>query len=293
MELDEGRLPLGVDEAKSMDTKAIHKAEGAWDGPVGHDPHHHVHAFWGQGNEVPEVVMCRLRLRESPIWFLLHGMDQVWKLDGVLNEKHRNIVPDDVPVPFLGIELHSKAANITRQVRRALVAGHGREAYEDRGFLPGALKEIGLRDIGQRRIILEIPMRPEAAGMYHPLGDALMVEVEELLAEVKIFERRGAACTDPERILVVGDGDPLLSGQDGSVPTCTLVYFSASTGHHILISVLRRFALPGSVLRRTTGCMFLRHNLLLSHTSNAIGGKNNPLVPVFLAQTSGDGLHVL
>src|SRR5262245_4488730 len=267
MELDEGRLPLGVDEAKSMDTKAIHKAEGAWDGPVGHDPHHHVDAFWGQGNEIPEVVMCRLRLRESPIWFLLHGMDQVWKLDGVLNEKHRNIVPDDVPVSFLRIELNRKAADIARQVRRALVAGHGREAYEDRGFLPGALKEISLRDIGQRRIILEIPTRPEAAGMYHPLGDALMVEVEELLAEVKVFERRGAACTDPERILVVGDGDPLLSGQDGRVPPCTLVYFSTNTGHHTLISVLRRIALAGSVLGRTPGCVFLCYALCFPHTS--------------------------
>src|SRR5499426_1369102 len=117
-------------------------------------------------------------------------MDQVWKLDGVLNEKHRNVVPDNVPVPFLRIELHGKAADVAHQVRRALVAGHGREAYEDRGLLPGALKEIGLRDIGQRRIILEIPTHPEAAGMYYPLGDALMVEVEELLAEVKIFERR-------------------------------------------------------------------------------------------------------
>src|SRR5262252_3517624 len=196
MELDESRLPLGVDEAEGMDAEAIHEAEGAWDRPVGHDPHHHVHAFWGQGDEVPEVVMRRLRLRKAPIRFLLHRMDQIRKLDGVLNEKHWDIVPDDVPVPFLRIELHGKAADVTRQVRRALVAGHGREAYEDRGLLPGALKEVSLGNVSQRRIVLEIPTHPEAAGMYRPLGDALMVEVEELLAEVKIFERRGTAGTD-------------------------------------------------------------------------------------------------
>src|SRR5262249_36695219 len=174
------------------------------------------------------------------------------------------------------IELHGKAADVTRQVRRALVAGHGREAYEDRGLLPGALKEVSLGNVSQRRIVLEISTRPEAAGMYHPLGDALMVEVEELLAEVKIFERRGAACTDPERILVVGDGDPLLSGQDGRVSACTLVYFSSRTGHHTLIMVLRRIALVGSVLGRATGCRFLWHALLLSHTSTAIRVRTIP-----------------
>src|SRR5262249_59524685 len=137
------------------------------------------------------------------------------------------------------IELHGKAADVTRQVRRALVAGHGREAYEDRGLLPGALKEVSLGNVSQRRIVLEIPTHPEAAGMYHPLGDALMVEVEELLAEVKIFERRGTAGTDLERILVVGDGDALLCGQVGRVPTSILVHFAAGTGHHTLISHLR------------------------------------------------------
>jgi hypothetical protein len=89
-----------------------------------------------------------------------------------------------------------------------------------------------------------------------------MVEVEELLAEVKIFERRRAAGADLERILVVGDGDALLRSQVGRVPASTLVHFATGTGHHTLISVLRRFALVSSVFRTTVG-RFLRHILLL------------------------------
>ena len=49
MELDEGRFPLGIDEAEGMDAKAFHEAEGARDRPVRHDPHHHVHAFRASG----------------------------------------------------------------------------------------------------------------------------------------------------------------------------------------------------------------------------------------------------
>ena len=38
------------------------------------------------------------------------------KLDRVLNEENRNVVADDVPVAFLRIELHGKAAHVARQI---------------------------------------------------------------------------------------------------------------------------------------------------------------------------------
>ena len=33
-----------------------------------------------------------------------------------------------------------------------------------------------------------------------------MVEVEDLFAEVEVFERRRPACAHPQRVLIVGDG---------------------------------------------------------------------------------------
>src|SRR5262249_15004367 len=117
-------------------------------------------------------------------------------------------------------------------------------------------------------IVLEIPTRPEAAGMHHALGNTLMVEVEELLAEVKIFERRGAARPNPERILVVGNGGALLRGQDGRVTAGALVHFTASTGRDVLISVLCRFALAVSTVCCATRGGFLCHGFLLSHISH-------------------------
>ena len=43
VELNEARLPLGVDEAEGMHPEAFHHAQAAGDGPVRHDPHDHVH----------------------------------------------------------------------------------------------------------------------------------------------------------------------------------------------------------------------------------------------------------
>ena len=69
----------------------------------------------------------------------------------------------------------------------------------------------------KRLVVLEVAMSAEAAGMDDPLGDALVVEVEDLLAEVEVFQQRRAAGADPERVLVVRDRDALLRGQHGHV----------------------------------------------------------------------------
>ena len=55
-------------------------------------------------------------LRIGSVSFHLHGMDEVWKLHRVLYEEHGDIVAHQVPIALLGIELHRKAADITRCV---------------------------------------------------------------------------------------------------------------------------------------------------------------------------------
>ena len=62
----------------------------------------------------------------------LHGVDQVGELDGVLDEEDRDVVADQVPVAFLGVELDGEAAHVARRVDRARAAGDGREAREHR-----------------------------------------------------------------------------------------------------------------------------------------------------------------
>jgi hypothetical protein len=46
-------------------------------------------------------------------------------------------------------------------------------------------------------------VHPEAASVNHPLRDPLVVEVKELLAEVKVLQRTRAALADPQRVLVI------------------------------------------------------------------------------------------
>ena len=76
-------------------------------------------------------------LREATVGLLLDGVDEVGELDRVLDEEHRDVVADEVPVALLGVELHGEAAHVAGEVERALVAGDGREAHEHRGPLAG------------------------------------------------------------------------------------------------------------------------------------------------------------
>ena len=43
----------------------------------------------------------------------LHCVYKVWELDGVLDEEHRYVVPDNIPDTFLRVKLGGEATNIT------------------------------------------------------------------------------------------------------------------------------------------------------------------------------------
>lgn len=154
--------------------------------------------------------MGRGRLGESAVGLGLHRMDQVGELDAVLDEERRDVVADQTPVAFLGIDLHRKAAHVARQVGRAFAAGDGGEAHEGRGALAFMLEWVGAGDVGQGVGALEEAVGAIAAGVHDPLRDVLVVEMEQLLAQMKVFEQGGAARTRFERVLVIGDRNALL-----------------------------------------------------------------------------------
>ena len=137
MKLDEVRLAGGVDQPEGVDAEPLHRPIAAGDGAIGHRPHQHVGDLGHQRGEVPERVVRRARLRHREVRLRLGGMDEVGKLHRVLDEEHRDVVADQVPVAFVGVELHREAAHVARGVGRAALAEHGREAHEHRRLLAG------------------------------------------------------------------------------------------------------------------------------------------------------------
>jgi hypothetical protein len=63
-------------------------------------------------------------------------------------------------------------------------------------------------------------VRAGAARVDDALGNALVVEMEDLLAEDEILEQRRTAGAEPQAVLVVGDRRPVVRRQDaaGTLP---------------------------------------------------------------------------
>ena len=90
-----------------------------------------------------------------------------------------------------------------------------------------ALKNVGAGDIGKAFGQLEVPMRPVTSRVDNTLGNALMIEVENLFPKVEIFKQGRAARANSEGVLVIGDGNTLLRCQRAFVRICSLMELAA------------------------------------------------------------------
>ena len=74
----------------------------------------------------------------------LLSMDEGREEDGVSDEEDRSVVPDHVPVPLLGIELHSEASRVTNGVSASTLSTDGTKSNSDIGSLPNSGQECSL-----------------------------------------------------------------------------------------------------------------------------------------------------
>ncbi len=214
MKFDEAEFALGVDEPKGVNPESLHHGKTARQGAIAHHPHEHVGTFRRRRDAIPEGIVSGGRLRNFIVRLRLHGVDQVRKLDGVLDEEHRHVVADQVPHSFVRVEFDSEAADIASAVGRSAGARDSGETDEDGCLSRRVGQQSGLREVGQVLINLEYSVRGGATRVDDTLGDALMIEVGDFFAEMKILHKRRAAASGLERILVVGNLDALVPCHD-------------------------------------------------------------------------------
>ena len=205
VEFHEHAVAALIDHAEGVHAEALHHAIAARNGAIRHHPHLHVHGLGHQRHEIPERVVRARRLRHGVVRLGLHGMDEIGKFHRVLDEEHRHVVADEIPVALVGVELDREAAHVARRVGRTAFTRHRREPHEHRGALAGLGEQRRARDLRERLITFEVAMSARAAGVDDALGNPLVVEVGDLLAQDEIFEQRRPAQSRFQGILVVGD----------------------------------------------------------------------------------------
>lgn len=151
----------------------------------------------------------------------LHRVDEVGKLQRVLDEEHGDVVPHQVEVAFLRVELHGEAAHVAGEVAGSARAGHCGEAHEDRGAPPGIVEEAGARVPGHRFVDPEEPVGAGAARVNDALRDPLVIEVGDLLAEMEVFQQGRPPHARAQRVLVVLDPHPKGGRQELTIRVLT------------------------------------------------------------------------
>src|SRR5450759_426880 len=196
---------------------------------IRHDPHHHMHGFRRERNEIPERVVRGRRLRKATVGFHFYGMDEVGEFDGVLDKEYRDVVADQVPVAFLGVKFDSKSAYVTRGVDRTRATCDSRYTRKHRCLLTYLGEYPGGSVLFQRGRQLEEPVRGGRSRVNDALRNALMIEMGNLFAEDEILQKRRTARIGPKRVLVIGKCDALVRGERGVLSTSDLVQLAASS----------------------------------------------------------------
>jgi hypothetical protein len=122
---------MRIHEAVGMAAEAMHVAEASRNPALAHDDRDLMQGFGQQGPVVPIVVGAA----HAGSRVALDRMVEVGEFQGIADEEDRRVVADEIPIAFLGVELHRKAANVTLGIGRAAFARHRREAGEHLGLL--------------------------------------------------------------------------------------------------------------------------------------------------------------
>jgi hypothetical protein len=167
-----------------------------------------------QGDEIPQGVVRRGRLRHLVVRLGLHRVHEVRELDAIVDEEHRHVVADQVVVAGPGVELRRKSPHVADGVGTAPRAGDGGEPHEHRRGHRGVGEELRHGVLGQPTVIrLELSVGAGASGVHHPLRDPLVIEVSDLLAGVEVLQQGRTPLAHSQRVVGVVDPHALLGGE--------------------------------------------------------------------------------
>lgn len=93
--------------------------------------------------KVPKVIMRTLTLRNLIVRLRLNRMNNVRKLDSILNKEDRDIIPHNIPVPFSSIHLHSEAPDIPNSIRTPSTTLDGGKPHKNGRFALRVIQDTG------------------------------------------------------------------------------------------------------------------------------------------------------
>lgn len=115
-------------------------------------------------------------------------------------------------VAFVSVKPDGKTVDIAGRISRTPAASDGGEAEEDGSLLASLGEEGSAGDVGPVGVGGEGAVGSGTTGVHSALGNTLVVEVLDLLAEDEVLEERRAAGAGTQAVLV-GEGAANIAGE--------------------------------------------------------------------------------
>ena len=135
-----------------------------------------------EGPHYPARALSRISLTKYKTdWGIITAsVDDIWELHGVLNEENRNVIPNNIPVSLLRVELHSKTSYISHGIRTPPRSKHSRETQKNGRGARGISEHTGMGDIFSTLIELEGTESSRASSVDDSFWNTLVVELHDL-----------------------------------------------------------------------------------------------------------------
>ena len=124
--------------------------------------------------------MRSLSLRDFVVRFWLDRMDEIRELDRLLDEEDGDVIANDVPVAFFGVEFGGETSNVSDSVCASSATLDGREANKGWCSARGVGQHPSGGDILKTLEELELAMSTSPSSMDDTFRDTLVVEAMNL-----------------------------------------------------------------------------------------------------------------
>ncbi len=126
------------------------------------------------------VLFKELRWSYLVVRLWLHRVDEVGELHCVLDEEDGNVIPHNIPVTLLCVELDGEPSDIAYSVSAATAALDCGEADENRRLARGISEHWSEGDVLRALVEPESTKGARPSGVDHTLGDSLVVKTVDL-----------------------------------------------------------------------------------------------------------------
>src|SRR5678816_3317250 len=137
--------------------------------------------------------MCGCRLWHFVVRFRLDRVNQIGKLDGILNKKNWNVIANEVEDTFIRIKLDCKSSGIACKICGTSRARYRRKSDKHRSYFPGIAQETCFRILGHGFVNPEMAMSCCSSCVYHSFWNSFVIEVGNLFAKDEVFQKRRPA----------------------------------------------------------------------------------------------------